>query len=212
MKGADMAIDNSHRNVLVFGGSQRILDVTLASLRDLGFQAQVSTDFSNIIGRFDVADIDMIVFGHLFPADHKAELQEQIAAINPDVIFVDSLVGIPGVIVSRIQSVFNADQQNPTQTTAFTPDDRAIRVTLADAADVTVVVYWRTSFAPPDPQSDSLLLLDNRLVPGEYTVTVPDHIPPIFVYATVQIDTAHHAFSIATEPEPALVPGLALPN
>ena len=52
---------------------------------------------------------------------------------------------------------------------------------------------------PPDPKSDSLVLLDDRLAGGDYTVPLPDHVPPKAAFVTVKIDPAIYAFSIATE-------------
>jgi hypothetical protein len=56
-----------------------------------------------------------------------------------------------------------------------------------------------TSTVPPDPKSDSLVLLDDRLAAGDHTIPVPIHIPPKRAFGTVQIDAAIHPFSIATE-------------
>ncbi len=52
---------------------------------------------------------------------------------------------------------------------------------------------------PPDPKSDSLLLLDDALAGGDHAIPVPDHVPPKAAFATVQVDGAIYAFSIATE-------------
>jgi hypothetical protein len=52
---------------------------------------------------------------------------------------------------------------------------------------------------PPDPKSDSLLLLDDRLASGDHAVRVPDLVPPKAAFATVQIDAAIYAFSVETE-------------
>jgi hypothetical protein len=52
---------------------------------------------------------------------------------------------------------------------------------------------------PPDPKGDSLLLLDERLAAGQYAIPVPDLVPPRAAFATVQVDVAIYAFSIATE-------------
>jgi hypothetical protein len=51
---------------------------------------------------------------------------------------------------------------------------------------------------PPDPKSDSLILLDDRLAAGDHTIKIPDHIPPKRAYATVQAAQAIYNFSIAT--------------
>jgi hypothetical protein len=61
-----------------------------------------------------------------------------------------------------------------------------------------VTIWWQTSFVPPDPKSDSLLLLDERLPAGGHALPVPDLVPPEAAFATVQVDAAVYAFSIAT--------------
>ena len=149
-----MTTDNARHSVLLIGKSQLVLDDSIAGLRDLGYQAEATNDFTNITGRFDARTIDLVVFGGQVPPDRKAELTEQISAINPHVIFVQGLAGIPGLIINQVRGAFTADQQDPTQAPTYTPDDRSIRLTLADPADVKVTVWWQTSFVPPDPKSD----------------------------------------------------------
>jgi uncharacterized protein YfeS len=78
-------------------------------------------------------------------------------------------------------------------------DDRSIQLNLADTADVEVTAWWQKSFVPPDPRSDSLLLLDDRVAAGDHAIPVPDHVPAKAAFATVKIDAAIYAFSIATE-------------
>ena len=72
-------------------------------------------------------------------------------------------------------------------------------MTLAEPHDAKVTLWWTTSTTPPDPKSDSLVLLSDRLASGDHTIPIPDHIPPKRAFATVQIDGAIHVFSIATE-------------
>ena len=194
-----MTTDNPQRSVLLIGKSQLVLDDALAGLRDLGYKAEATNHFTDISGRFDVKRIDLVVFGGQVPPDRKAELREEIAAINPQVIFVQGLAGIPGLIINQIQGAFTAHHQDPDRAPTYTPDDRSIRLSLAEPAQVKVTVWWQTSFVPPDPKSDSLPLLDDELASGDHTVPVPDHIPPQAAFATVQIDAATYAFSIATE-------------
>jgi hypothetical protein len=78
-----MTTDNAQRSVLLIGKSQLVLDESVAGLRDLGYRAEATNDFSDITGRFDVNAIDLVVFGGQVPADRKAELTEEFAAINP---------------------------------------------------------------------------------------------------------------------------------
>jgi hypothetical protein len=174
-----MTTGNPRRTVLLFGASPRILDECYAALRDLGYAAQGTNDFyTDITGRFDVAHIDLVSLGGLVPSDRKAELRGQIGAINPKTIVIDSLAGIPGLIASQVQEAFTADSQDPARSPAYAPGDRSIRLTLADPVAVKVTLWWRTSLIPPDPKSDSLVLLDEQLPSGEHTIPVPSHIPP----------------------------------
>jgi hypothetical protein len=186
-------------SVLLIGKSQRVLDDSVAALHDLDYKAEATNDFADVTGRFDARTLDLVVFGGQVPPDRKAELREEIGSINPHVIFVQGLAGIPGLIVNQVQGVLAADRQDPAGAPTVTPDERSIRLILASPADVKVTVWWQTSFVPPDPESDSLLLLDERLAGGDHTIPVPDLVPLDAAFATVQVDTAISAFSIAGE-------------
>jgi len=191
----------------VLGASQRIVDEAVAALHDLGYDAHGTSDFfGDIPGRFDVTRIDLVTLGGLVPPDRKAELKEQITAINPRVMFLDSLAGIPGLITSQVQEAFTADRHDAARAPAYAPGDRSIRLTLAGPAAVTVTVWWRTALIPPDPKSDSLVLFDGRLGNGDHAIPVPGHIPPQAEtpsgprpapwFATVRVDDAIYNFGI----------------
>jgi hypothetical protein len=190
-----MTPDNTQRSVLLIGKSQLVLDESVAGLRELGYEAQATNDFADVTSRFDVRNVDLVVFGGQVPPGLKAELTEQMAAINPRIIFVQGLAGIPGLIVNQVRGAFAAADQDVT----YTPGDRSLRLTLAGPADVKVTLWWQTAFVPPDPRSDSLLLVHERLAGGEHVLRVPGHIPSQAAFATVQVDAAIYAFSIATE-------------
>ena len=194
-----MTTDTTQRSVLLIGKSQRVLDDSVAGLRDRGYKAEATNDFTDVTSRFDARKLDLVVFGGQVPPDRKAELKEEIGTINPEVVFVQGLSGIPGLIINQVQGALAAGHQDPTRAPTYTPHPRSIRLTLADSADVNVTVWWGTSFVPPDPKSESLVLLDDRLAGGDHTIPIPDHIPPKAAFATVQVDTATYAFSIATE-------------
>jgi hypothetical protein len=194
-----MTTDKAQRSVLLIGKSQLVLDESVVGIRDLGYKAEATNDFTDIAGRFHAKEIDLVVFGGQVPPDRTVELREEIEAINPGVIFVQGLAGIPGLIVNQVQGAFTANQRDPSRAPTYTPDDRSIRLTLANPADVRVTVWWQTSFVPPDPKSDSLLLLDDQFAGGDHTIPVPDHVPPKAAFATVEVDGAIYAFSIATE-------------
>jgi hypothetical protein len=194
-----MTADSPQRSVLLIGKSQLVLDESVAGLCELGYEAEGTNDFTDITRRFDVQEIDLVVFGGQVPPERKAELREEIGAINPEVIFVQGLAGIPGLIVNQVQGAFTANQQDPARAPTYAPGDRSIRLTLAYSADVKGTVWWQTSFVPPDPKSDSLLLLEDELASGDHAIQIPDHVPPKAAFATVQVDGAIYAFSIATE-------------
>ena len=194
-----MAIDNSQRSVLLIGKSQLVLDDALAGLRDLGYNAEATNDFADVTARFDAREVDLVVFGGQVPPDLKTELKKEISAINPRVIFVQGLAGIPGLIINQVQGGFAHAHQELVRAPTFAPDERSIGLSLPGPAEVKVTTWWQTSFVPPDPKSDSLLLLNDRLAAGDHAVTVPDLVPPKAAFATVQVDAAIYAFSIATE-------------
>lgn len=171
---------NPPRRVLLLGASERVVGECVAALRDLGYTAQGTNDFyTDIPGRFDVTRIDLISLGGLVPPERKAEIKAQIGAVNPRVIFIDALAGIPGLIASQVQQAFTPGAQDPARAAAYEPGDRSIRLTLTAPAAVTVTLWWRTALIPPDPKSDSLVLLDGQLPGGEHAIAVPDNIPPL---------------------------------
>jgi hypothetical protein len=139
------------------------------------------------------------VFGGQVPPHRKAELKQQISTINPRCSFVDGLGGIPGLIVNLVHAEFTAEHRDPTRAPTYAPEERTIRLTLPDPADVKVTLWWTTAMVPPHPKSDSLILLDDRLAAGNHTIQIPDQIPPKRAFATVQADHAIYNFSIATE-------------
>lgn len=204
---------NPQRGVLVIGGSQRVIDEAVAGLRNLGYHAQATNDLStDITGQFDFNEIDLVVLGTQVPPDRAAELRAGIRAINPRVDFVEGLGGIPGLLVNQVRAAFGAEHPHIAHPPGYTPDDRSIRLTLADPADVKVTVFWRTSVVPPDPKSDSLVLVDDRLDSGDHTIPVPDRAfiepaapaevevrPRQAVFATVQVDAAIYNFGLTAE-------------
>src|SRR5262245_4548394 len=182
-----MTTDRTATSVLLIGKSQLVLDDSLAGLRDLGYTAEATNNFDDITGRFDLNEIDLVVFGGQVPPDRKAELTAEFGAINPGIIFVQGLAGIPGLIINQVRGAFAASHDNATRAPTYAPDDRSIRLTLSGPAHVKVLLWWQTAFVPPDPKSDSLLLLDHELDGGEHAIPIPDHVPPKAAFATVEI-------------------------
>lgn len=188
-----------HRSVLVIGKSRLVLDEAVAGLRDLGYEAEATNDFSDIMGRFDFSEIDLVVFGGKVPPDLRAELTERISRVNPRAILIGGLSGIAGLIINQVQGEFAAVDRAPTQVPTYTPESRTIELILPEPADVKVTLWWRIPSAGPDPASDSLVVIDGRLSGGRHPFAVPGHIPARVAFASVQVDDIVHNFSIATE-------------
>jgi hypothetical protein len=196
-----MRTDDRQRSVLLFGKSQKIVDDAVDDLHSLGYEAYGTNDFfSDVAKRYDLALIDLVVLGGQVPPDRGSELREEFAAVNPEVMFVDSLLGIPGVIVAQVRGAFHNVHHDDAETPVFTPEDRAIRLTLANISRVKVTAWWRTSYEGPDPESDSLVLLDEDLAVGDHTIPISDQIPRSFSFATVETGSDQfYALSVATE-------------
>jgi hypothetical protein len=62
--------------------------------------------------------------------------------------------------------------------------------------DVTVIAWWPTVSVPPNPLSDSLVLIEKRLAKGEHLITVADVVPQETSFVTVQVDDAIWAFRV----------------
>jgi hypothetical protein len=188
--------DKPQKSVLLIGKSRLVLDRTVAGLTELGYTARATNDFVDVTGRFELLDVDLVVFGGQVPPDLREALRDAIRAINPAIIFVQGLAGIPGLIVDQVRGAFNADRHEPTRAPVFTPDDRSIRLSLAEPADVKVTAWWQTTFVPPDPESDSLVLVDDHVAAGDRTYPIPGHVPAESAFATVQVGAAIHALAI----------------
>jgi hypothetical protein len=190
-----MTVSSVLHSVLILGRSQLVLDDAVAGLRELGYTAQATNDFGDITGRFDVREVDLVVFGGQVPAPRQAELTREISAIHPPVIFVQGLAGIPGLIIAQVRGAFAARDHGNGSAPSFDPAQRAIQLTLAQPADVTVTAWWGTS---SDPKSDSLVLLDRRLAAGQHSVPWPGVIPDHAAFASVEAGQAIYTFPVAT--------------
>ncbi len=182
------------RRVLLIGKSRLVLDETVTRLRGLGFAAEATNDFSDVTDRFQFAAIDLVVFGGQVPADLKAQLMKEIEAINPRVIFVNGLAGIPGLITDQVRGAFGS-LEHPRN--SATTDGRALTLTLPQpAASVTATAYWATPSASPDPESDSLVLVSDTPAVGDIRIQIPAAVPTGTVFLTVEVDGRVSAFKL----------------
>ena len=194
-----MTTNTATPSVLIVGKSQLVLDGITDGLRALGYTAQATSDFADLASQVDLGHLDLVVFGGQVPPNRKAELTHEISSINPSVIFVQGLAGIPGLIVQQVQAAYAGESEHPDSTASYDSSQRTINLTLAQPADVKVTAWWQTSFVPPDPKSAAQVLIDARLDAGEHSVSLPEVIPDRAAFAAVQLDQTIHTFAITTK-------------
>jgi hypothetical protein len=202
-------LDVTPKSVLLAGKSPLVLKTTVDMLGERGYDAKSTDTFDDIAARFDVTRFDLVVFGGQVPQDKKAEMKHVISGLRRDVTFVQGLAGIPGLLVHQIEGAFGAQWRNGAHAPSYNANNRTIDLLVDRPAMVTVTAWWQTSFVPPDPLSDSQVLVSERLPAGEHTVTLPSEVPDKASFASVQIDRAIYTFGL-TAPDQATPPSQRL--
>lgn len=172
--------------VLVVGRSPSVLVAAVELLRGKGHLADATNQFGQVLDDYDVSDLDVLVFGGMVPADTGQYLRDEITKRNPRVTFVQGLVGIPGVIAAQVDAV-TCDVSSEAAEIGYHPEDRTIRVTLPDAARVTIEALWMTSWRPPEPTSTSTQVFDGELAAGSHDIVLPDRVPSEASFAAVTV-------------------------
>jgi hypothetical protein len=197
-------MNTSRRNepprILVVGRSPSVLLDTVEILRSKGFVADATNQFDSVLADYDVADLDILVFGGMVPPDTKQYLRAQVGARNPDVAFVQGLAGIAGLIAAQVEGLARADTANQSEI-SYDTERRLVRLDLADSANVTIEAYWHTSFTPPQPQSTSMQVLATELDKGSHTIPLPAKVPSEASFVTVRVGTAVHAVTVGPMPQ-----------
>ena len=188
--------------VLIIGRSESVLHETTAILRREGYAAGASNDFAGVLDLFDMAAVDIVVFGGMVPPRTKEHLRKQISDRNPATAFVQGLAGIPGLIAAQVQAARTGDasaQTGPAVT--YDPRARVVNLHLDRPQNTRVVAWWATSFTPPEPRSTSRVLVDARLPAGRHAVTLPGEVPPRASFVTVTAGDAVQALIVGPMPE-----------
>ena len=184
------------RRVLLIGKSPAVLADTVRLLNDRGFTAEATNRFDDVLAEFDMRPLDLVVFGGQVPEERRATLKRDILARNERVSFVQGLSGIPGLIARQVAGAFAPRDQNRESPPCYDADERTITLSLRQFRDVTVIAWWPTVSVPPNPLSDSLVLIETRLAKGEHLIPVPDVVPQETSFVTVQVDDAIWAFRL----------------
>lgn len=186
----------AQRRVLLVGKSPAVLADTLSLLHDRGFTAQATNRFDEVFAEFDVRQLDLVVFGGQVPEEQRAALKRGIVARNERVSFVQGLSGIPGLIARQVEGAFAPRDQDRESPPCYDADERTITLSLRQFRDVTVIAWWPTASVPPNPRSDSLVLIERRLPKGMHVIPLPDVVPHEVSFVTVQVDDAIWAFRL----------------
>jgi hypothetical protein len=187
--------------VLIIGRSENVLSETVRILRLMGHAAGASNDFANVTGLFDMAAVDIVVFGGMVPPGTKELLRKQISDRNPAMAFVQGFAGIAGVIAAQVQASLTAAGNAQTGlAVTYDPQARTVDLHLDRPQDVQVVAWWGTSFTPPEPRSTSLVLLDAELPAGKHTVALPEEVPSQASFITVAAGDTAQALIVGPMP------------
>jgi hypothetical protein len=186
-------------SVLVIGRSERVLREAVDHIRSNGRAASATSDFGNVLTRFDPASLDVVVFGGMVPPEAKEALRTDLATANPTITFVQGLAGIPGLIAAQVEAAL-VPSRRPPESITYDRDRRAVTFSLRSAEDVRVIGFWHTAFVPPDPESTSEIILDATLDAGTHTVPLPASIPTAASFIVVHIGTDVHPFVVGPMP------------
>lgn len=192
--------EHQRDRILVVGRSPSVLLETVDILRGKGYAAHATNQFDQVLDDYDPTGIDIVVFGGMVPAETKQYLREEFSARNPDVTFVQGLAGIAGLIAAQAEGAASAGEEGDSNV-AYDATQRVVRLTVTRTLRVVMEAWWATSFAPPEPTSTSMPVLDAELHEGYHVVPVPDEVPTEASFLTVAVGSAVHAFTVGAMPQ-----------
>ena len=190
--------------VLIVGRSENVLSEAVEILRSAGHAAGATNQFADVMDLFDLAAVDIVVFGGMVPPDTKELLRGQISGRNPAVTFIQGLAGIAGLIAAQVQASLTGAATGLVVT--YDPSARTVRLRLDRPEDVRVTAWWATSFTPPEPRSTSRVLLGARLQAGPHTVPLPEEVPAQASFVSVAAGDAVQVITVGPMPQLALLP------
>ena len=190
---------NDPGRILVIGRSPSVLADTVEILRSRGYSADATNQFDRVLDDYDAQNIDIVVFGGMVPAGTKQHLRQEVGERNPHVTFVQGLAGIAGLIAAQVEGAIAAGEPDEIHV-VYDEDQRSVRLTLHNAAHVTVEAWWHTSFMPPEPASTSMQVLDAELEEGSYSIALPAAVPSVASFLAVTVGSAVRTLTIGAMP------------
>jgi len=172
MQSANPAdVEDTTKSVLVIGRSERTLRETVDLVCRNGRTAGATNDFDNVLALFDVASLDIVVFGGMVPPETKETLRTKLMGANPTITFVQGFAGIPGLIAAQVEAAAVPRRLEPGSIT-YDPDNRIVTISLQSPEHVRLTTFWGTAFVPPDPESASEVIFEATLEPGKHNLPV----------------------------------------
>jgi hypothetical protein len=187
--------------ILIVGRSPNVLGETVEILRHKGYRADATNDFDNVLADYDIAKLDYLVFGGMVPPETKQHLREEIGRPNPAVTFIQGLAGIAGLIAAQIDAAIGSRGGEDGRLVEYDEASRTVRVTLVQPEHVSIDAWWATSFAPPEPKSAALQVLNQKLAEGEHLIRLPDHIPRQASFIAVSVGGSVLVFTVGAMPQ-----------
>lgn len=192
--------DRAPERILIVGRSPSVLVAAVDILRAKGYSADAMNQFDRVLDDYDVADLDVLVFGGMVPAETKHRLRESISRLNPHVTFLQGLAGIPGLIAAQVEAAATAEVRDGGEV-AYNADERVVQLVLDDSAQVTVEAWWGTSFVPPEPKSAAMHVFEGRLDAGSHAIPLPDLVPSVASFAGVTVGAITRVFVVGPMPD-----------
>lgn len=187
--------------ILIVGRSPSVLGESVEILRNKGYRADATNDFENVLADYDIPKLDYVVFGGMVPPETKQYLREEIGRRNPAMTFIQGLAGISGLIAAQVDAAvgFRGGEDEPP--VAYDETSRTVRVTLVQPEHVSIDAWWGTSFAPPEPKSAALNVLNQELAAGEHLIPLPDHIPQQASFIAVSVGRSVLVYTVGAMPQ-----------
>jgi hypothetical protein len=186
--------------ILIIGRSPSVILDTAEILRGRGFHADATNQFDEVLTEYDTANLDIVVFGGMVPPLTKRHLRDEISKVNDRVTFVQGLAGIAGLIAAQVEGAASSAAGDD-DTVAYDATRRSVRLALRKPARVFVEAWWGTSFAPPEPTSTSMRVVDAWFDAGEHFIPLPTEVPSVASFVTVSAGPAVRAFTVGGMPE-----------
>ena len=193
------AQDKTTKSVLIVGRSEKVLRDTVDLLWRNGRTAGATNDFDNVLALFDVASLDIVVFGGKVPPATKETLRTNLTEAKPTITFVQGFAGIPGLIAAQVEAAAVPRRLEP-GSIEYDRHNRTVTISLQSPEHVRLTAFWGTAFVPPDPESTSEVIFEDTLEQGRHTVPLPPSVPTVASFVVVTAGNEVHPFEVGPMP------------